>query len=333
MYRIIAVITLYWISFSAIGEALDLQSVREILNQPDEKIDLAYAKLVTDKMIDPSIDIPANIEKLDDMVADIQRLLQRKPLSKTDMMMTLLTYIYDKGFWNNNQIFEYDLDDPYGKDIKTKLLPHYLDTHKGNCVSMPMLLVILAQKLGIDMVLVRAPTHLFTHFTNESGKVFNVEGISKGTISDQRYLKEYYITDDAVKNGIYLQSLSRKQMVAEMLETVAEYYAKQDKYDGVMVITNLILEYDPKAVDAMVHKGATYAHMSDAFLKAHHYKLDQAEDSYMQQLHHNNHFWYAKAESLGWREPPKEFGERYAALIEKAKAERQRNEEVKDDVH
>jgi hypothetical protein len=57
----------------------------------------------------------------------------------------LKKYLYVAGPWNDNRPFQYDLDDPLGQNIRNKLLSSYLDSHKGNCVSMPSLFVVLGR--------------------------------------------------------------------------------------------------------------------------------------------------------------------------------------------
>ena len=61
----------------------------------------------------------------------------------------LIQYLYHPGEWNDNKPFQYDLDDPLGtKKPNNKLISNYLKTRKGNCVSMPILVQSLGERLG-----------------------------------------------------------------------------------------------------------------------------------------------------------------------------------------
>ena len=102
------------------------------MEQPEQQIDLARAKLTIDRTIDPSIDIEANIQRLDHMVV---RELSGNATS-LDKLKALHEYLYQDSAWNGNQGFRYDFNDPLGQDIRNKLLPTYLATKRGNCVSM-----------------------------------------------------------------------------------------------------------------------------------------------------------------------------------------------------
>ena len=49
-------------------------------------------------------------------------------------------------------------------------MSHYLATRKGNCVSMPVLFVILGQKLGLPITLAIAPNHVFAKYKRDNGE-------------------------------------------------------------------------------------------------------------------------------------------------------------------
>ena len=57
--------------------------------------------------------------------------------SYVDKLKAPRQVIYEAGTWNTNRPFVYDHDDPYGHDLRNKLLATYLDTRRGNCGSMP----------------------------------------------------------------------------------------------------------------------------------------------------------------------------------------------------
>ena len=83
------------------------QTLEDILKLPEEKIDLAISKLVIDKMVNPSIDINHYLVKLDEMIVEIKKILGLRSKSM-DKMLSIKTYLFNKGEWNNNQPFVYD---------------------------------------------------------------------------------------------------------------------------------------------------------------------------------------------------------------------------------
>ena len=127
-----------------------LKPIQAILQQPENQIDLARAKLVIDKTINPLIDVDANLKTIAATVAKIQAMLPLNASSQAKLE-ALKTYLYTAGSWNGQRPYQYDFDDPLGRNISNKLLPTYMVSRKGNCVSMPFLFIILDQRLGLDV--------------------------------------------------------------------------------------------------------------------------------------------------------------------------------------
>src|SRR5687768_2845997 len=103
--------------------------VRRLLQPPDDKLDLAVAKLTIDRVIDPSVDVDAIISQLDTMVARIRAMVPVNANSRTKFE-SLRKYVYEAGPWNGGRPFDYDLADPLGQSIRGKLLPVYLATKR-----------------------------------------------------------------------------------------------------------------------------------------------------------------------------------------------------------
>ena len=123
-------------------------------------------QLAIDKVVDPSTDLDAARAELDSMVAKVERMLATIPpeAASTDAgkFEVLRDFLYRSGWWNDNRPFGYDLDDPLGqKNFYSRLLTRYLATRKGNCVSMPILFLILGERLHLDVTLSTAPLHVF----------------------------------------------------------------------------------------------------------------------------------------------------------------------------
>ena len=76
------------------------------------------------------------------------------------------------------------------------LLPHLvLKEKKGSCVGMSLLFLLLAERAGLPLYAVRAPSHLFVRY--DSGRErLNIETLRGGeTMSDAWYRKRFSITD------------------------------------------------------------------------------------------------------------------------------------------
>lgn len=286
----------------------EAEDIRKILRQPPEALDLARTKLIIDGMIDPSIDVESNLRTIDAMVVRI-RAMPEFGVSSASRLFALRRYVYESGEWNDRRPFQYDLDDPFGAKIINKLLPNYLASKKGNCVTMPFLFIILGQRLGIDVTASTAPMHIFVKFRNDAGAWINLEATSGASPARDVWIRSQMpMTDQAIANGLYLQPLTKKETAAMMATTLAEYYLHRREYEKAIATADVILEHYPKGVETMVLKGSSYGHLVNTkFIDR--YPLPSQipvnERDYYQYLSRNNRFWYAKAEALGWRQETK----------------------------
>lgn len=140
-----------------------IEIIKEIFSKPDTEIDLATTKLTFDKLVDPSIDVTTLLAEINKTVETIENGLATK-MKPLDKLFSLSAYLYESGYWNEFQPFQYNFEDPFAQILSSKLISNYLKTKKGNCISMPILYLILADKLGLDVTLSTAPLHVFVKF-------------------------------------------------------------------------------------------------------------------------------------------------------------------------
>lgn len=300
----------------------EAKQIKEILQQPDKDIDLAKIKLTIDKMIDPAIDIEANLKRIDRIVAKIRALLGSKPTSQAKML-AIKKYLYEPGEWNDFQAYRYDFDDPLGTKISNKLLPNYLDSKKGNCVSMPFLFIILGQRMGINVTAAEAPLHIFVKYTDDTtGRTVNLETTSGANPArDEWYRQGMPMTDEALANGVYLRPLTKKETVVVIATVLAENYSQKQEFEKAIAISDVSLEYYSKNINAMLRKGiASFRILKRDFLQKYPTPRDIPvnQRAYFEYLSNSNHFWFAKAEALGWREPGREDEEKYMQTLQQA---------------
>jgi len=299
----------------------DVQVVRAILSNPDNQIDLVRTKLTLDRLIDPSIDVEVNVKRIDDMAVQVKSML---PPNASDLqtMEALIQYLYKPGAWNNNQFFQYDLSDPFGQNTDNKLLPTYLSTRKGNCVSMPVLFILLGQKLGLTVTASTTPQHVFVKYRLDGDIYRNFEATSGGPKLDSTYRRDMPMTDRALANGIYMQPLTKKETVAVMAEVLLQHYRQHDQQEQILAMSDLLLRYAPKDVVPMIYKGSAYGAIARRDFNGK-YPMQSDIPKHMRpryaDLSRNNQLWFQKAEALGWQEPSAVTEAHYIKTIERIK--------------
>jgi regulator of sirC expression with transglutaminase-like and TPR domain len=285
----------------------DDRRIWTMLLLPEEKIDLLDLKLAVDKAIDPSTDVDATRKQVEAMVSDIRRNLPATARS-AHKLGAIRQYLYGKGPWNNFQPFQYDFSDPDGKSLHLKLLSNYLRTRKGNCVSMPILMMLIADRLGLDVSLSYAPEHILMKFTEaETGRTYNVEATSGGGFSRvQWYQEKMHVTDEQIRNGVYLQKLTRKETAFALADLLGERYARLQAYEKALDFYEMALGHNPRNVKFMLSIGSSYAKIYSAEFSKYE-RVSEVPPKDRPRLHflrEQNQKYFEMAEALGWREKP-----------------------------
>lgn len=283
----------------------NLHTLRALLKTPESQLDLAIAKLTIDRLVDPTTDVPGTLKQIDSWEAKIKARLPANASNRTKLD-TMLSTLYEKGPWNDHRPFSYDLDDPIGKNIPNKLLSNYLTRRKGQCSSMPVLLVILGQRLELPVTLALAPNHLLTKYGDEdSGTWLNVEATSGGFKLDTSYERGLHISPEAINNQLYLRPLTQRESVGAMLLTLLEFHSQRREPVPSLALADLILELDPKNAAAMLWKSSAYYWLIQQRFKD---VYPLAAQIPLELRHEYLHFseqnirWGKAAEALGYRE-------------------------------
>lgn len=300
----------------------NLEVVRA-LQAPDADIDLAKVKLTIDRMIDPSIDVAGTLTQLDAMAKGIRAMLPAGASSRLTLD-ALRFHIYQPSPWNGNRPFRYDLDDPFGANVRNKLLPTYLTTRKGNCISMPLLLIVLGQKLGIDVTASRAPNHLFVKYRGDNGTSYNLETTSGAGFTRDVWMREQFpMTNEALASGIYMRPLTKKETVLVMVGTLMEFYEHQGLQQQRIAMARLVLEFDPKDVVAILqahqaYRGLWLQEFANRYPTPNDIPL--AKRPRFVELEENLKLLYERAYALGRRPLDQASEDRYRQAVAKARS-------------
>ena len=299
------------------------QSIFDLPKINVDDVNIGLWALIIAKEFDNSVDVQADLKKLEKMAEEINKMLAGRS-KDIDKFLAVKMFIYEAGEWNNFTPFTYDLNDPLGKNLENQLLSSYLDSRKGNCVSMPTFFLSLMEQVApeTEFVGVKAPLHLFCRLRDkQTGDVYNVETTNGGNPArNQYYIDQMKISDEAIKSGLFLRDLNKKEYLAELMTTLVSKERRNDNYDKAISYAELILQLSPNSELGLVNKGALLSEIGNK--KSEEGILSEEEKDYYSK---ESKKYIDKAISLGWKPESKEDRENY---LKSVKSE---NEKMKED--
>lgn len=157
--------------------------------------------------------------------------------------------------------FSYNFDDFSGqKDWSNMFVSTLMQTKKGNCHSLPYLYKMIMDELRQPAFLSLAPNHIYIKAQNKRVGWYNIELTCGDFPTDSWLMASGYIHTDALRNGIYMDTLSTKQSVCLCLVDLAQgYQAKFGIQDGSFILKccETALTHYPKYINAMLLKAET----------------------------------------------------------------------------
>lgn len=218
----------------------------------------------------------------------------------------------------------YDFEDYRGaEDLSKQFVSKLLMENTGQCRSMPLLYLILAEEMKVEAFLSVSPNHTFIKIRDKSGRWYNLEATNGHIYSDYHYIQSGFISNTALKNRIYLEPLAKKQAIALTITDLASGYIRKFGYDDfVRQCLDLALSYYPNSITAHMIKanyhtavGLYVLERSGAQGVKDLPRYPQAEALYndMQQS-------YRTVDSLGHIDMPESAYQRWLMSMEKEKA-------------
>jgi hypothetical protein len=195
----------------------------------------------------------------------------RKKLTQTMLQAALFRFISDTTTYYNAQgkatfvhyPFRYDFDDYEGKqDYRKMFVTKLLQTNSGQCHSLPLLYLILAQRLGAKAYLSYAPNHSFIQHQDQQGNWKLLELTRGAYVSEKAMMQSGYIKAPAMKSKIYLDTVNLQQTVAQCVVDLALGFQSvfghfyQDEF--TMQCTERALQYAPNHIQALLIQAGIY---------------------------------------------------------------------------
>ena len=218
---------------------------------------------------------------------------------------------------------KYDFKDYMGNDNWSNMfVSKLMATNSGQCHSMPLFYLILAQELRAKSFLTYSPNHSFIRFKSPKGNWINAELTCGTIITDAAILESGYVKTEAIRSGIYMDTLSTHETVATLINTLANGYTKKYGYDSfIKTCSDAVREYYPNQLNALMLESnwQTQTTMYIAKQKGNPPAKEFVKDSRAKTEFEKMHEVYSQIDALGYEFMPEEIYLKWLQGLEEAK--------------
>ena len=245
------------------------RSVEQVLRLRDEEVDLATAALIVSEHWSDMVYGRRYLERLDGMALEIRdRLSQRRIQADSRAIPVINEYLFTElGF---KSIAE-------ANDPNSLFLHTVMDEKRGYCLSLSVLYLSIAERLGLPLYGVVVPGHFFVRY--DDGRVrFNIETTSSGgTATDEHYTNKFKVPP-AGYNSIYMKNLNKIQTLGCFFNNLGNSYGDIDNTESALLAFERAVEINPTLSESRANLGNIYLKKG---------LVDEAIDEYQRALHIN----------------------------------------------
>ena len=221
--------------------------------------------------------------------------------------------------------FDYDFEDIFGREDWTQMfVSKLLATGEGQCHSLPLLYLILAEEMDVDAYLAFSPEHSYVRFQDERANWYNLELTNRRLSSDAWVLGSGFVRAEAIRSRIYLDTLGTRRVLAQCMVDLAQGYAGKFGPDAFMYrCAEAALVEHPQNIHAQMLR-------SDYYTLLFEHVVNQLGRPPLQQLQRDPQAWdllqrrnacYRLIDELGYQPMPEEA---YQAWLQSVEAEKER---------
>lgn len=303
----------------------------------DRPLSLREALYAVEHPIQPSLSYGAFSDMIEKLAAMVRYRLVSEgldpedPLAKHYGIQRLFTdTLIDPVTGHRMPPLRYDLEDFSGEGDPAQLtVGKLLLTGEGQCRSMPLLYLLVAEAMQAETFWAFSPNHSYIKFRDAQGTFFNFETTNGHLTSDAWVAGSGYVKAEAVRSRVYLDTVGTRQVVAHLLVDLAIAYEQRFGYDEAFMGACLdkALEEFPNDIHGWLERSnLSTACFDRAAFEAGYPPLDRLgqvalalgrEFKELKQL-------YAHVDDLGFSEMPPEA---YAAWLRSLEEEKQKRAE------
>ena len=228
----------------------------QLASLADDRIDLAHGALLIAKAAYPDLNESLYLERLDRMASRV-RLDMTADTESVDIIAKLNCILFEQEKFRGNRDNYYDPDNSF--------LNRVLDRKTGIPITLSLIYIEVAGRLGLDVRGIGLPGHFITALYQASGKIF-IDPFNRGkilTVDECLEIIRTHMGNAFAPDLHWLQPISRKELLTRMLRNLKLIYARQDNDVMLFKMIHWILTLQPEAPAELSERAMLYEAMGN----------------------------------------------------------------------
>ncbi len=228
---------------------LYVRSLDQVLRLRDDELDLATATLIASEYWSDMVLGRRYLEQLDAMAIEIRDRVRQQRLRMGFRAIPIINdYLFNElGFKTIS----------HANDPNDLFLHSVMDNRRGYCLSLSILYLALAERLGLELYGVVVPGHFFVRY--DSGNVrFNIETTSNGASPpDDHYMVKFNVPENG-RDVVYMKNLTKRQTLGCFFNNLGNVYNDAGARDTAMLALERAVAINPTLSESRANLGNIY---------------------------------------------------------------------------
>ena len=227
---------------------------RAAVDRPEEAVDLGYAALTIGLSVNPHLDIPAYLQRIDQLAREVAD--RRDPAGDVYHSLAALNHVLFRqhGFDGNR-------DDYY--DPRNSFLSEVLDRKIGIPITLCVLYMEVARRISVPVEGIGFPGHFLVKCSAGEEAIF-IDPFHRGEIKiteDLGQMLEKLYGRKVALRPQFIEAAGKKQILKRMLVNLKAIYLRNNSVGEALSIFDHLIILDPAGAEEIRDRGSLYLHM------------------------------------------------------------------------
>jgi tetratricopeptide (TPR) repeat protein len=248
---------------------LYVRSIDQVLRLREDEVDLATAALIISEQWSDMVQGRRYLTMLDEMALEIQEKLSEQWLKPTYKAIPVI----------NRYLFRELQFRPVSEaeNPNDLFLHSVLDRKRGYCLSLSILYLSLAERLGMPMYGVVVPGHFFVRYDDGRTR-WNIETTNEGANALDKHYVEKFKVPEGDGHSLYMKNLDKIQTLGCLFNNLGNMYCDTGQLEAALTTLQTAVEINPMLAESRANLANVYLKMG---------RIEQAILEYRQALEIN----------------------------------------------